>query len=52
MKRPDELAMKQIERRFKHLRPIAKDTNVPTCWTVYMRQSMVMTLRQLSKKSV
>ena len=51
MKRPDELAMKQIERRFKNLSSIAKDTNVRTGWIAYMRQAMFMTLSNLAKAS-
>ena len=51
MKRPDKLAMKQIERRLKNLRSIAKDTNVRTGWIGYMRQAMCMTLRTLAKST-
>ena len=49
MKRPDELAMKQIERRLKNLSSIAKDTNVRTGWIAYMRQAMFMTLHAYPK---
>lgn len=49
MKRPDKLAMKQIERRLENLRSIAKDTNVRTGWIAYMRQAMSMTLSTLAK---
>ena len=49
MKRPDKLAMKQIERRLKNLRSIAKDANVRTGWIAYMRQAMSMTLSTLAK---
>jgi len=49
MKRPDKLAMKQIERRLENLRSIAKDTNVRTGWIAYMRQAMSMTLSSLAK---
>jgi predicted DNA-binding mobile mystery protein A len=51
MKRPDKLAMKQIERRLKNLRSIAKDTSVRTGWIAYMRQAMFMTLSNLAKAS-
>lgn len=51
MKRPDKLAMKQIERRLKNLRSVAKDTNVRTGWIAYMRQAMFMTLSTLAKAS-
>jgi len=49
VKRPDKLAMKQIERRLKNLRSIAKDTNIRTGWIAYMRQAMSMTLSTLGK---
>lgn len=49
MKRPDKLAMKQIERRLRSLRSIAKDTAVRTGWIAYMRQAMCMTLSTLAK---
>ena len=49
MKRPDKLAMKQVERRLKNLRSIAKDANVRTGWIAYMRQAMSMTLNTLAK---
>ena len=49
MKRPDKLAMKQIERRLKNIRSIAKDANVRTGWIAYMRQAMSMTLSTLAK---
>lgn len=51
MKRPDKLAMKQIERRLKSLSSIAKDANVRTGWIAYMRQAMFMTLSNLAKAS-
>lgn len=51
MKRPDELALKQIERRFKNLSSIAKYTNVRTGWIAYIRQAMFMTLSNLAKAS-
>lgn len=51
MKRPNKLAMKQIERRLKNLSSIAKDANVRTGWIAYMRQAMVMTLSNLAKAS-
>lgn len=49
MKRPDRLAMKQIERRFKNLGPFVKDANIRTGWIAYMRQAMFMTLSNLAK---
>jgi len=51
MKRPDKLAMQQIERRLKKLGTIAKDAHVPTGWIAYMRQAMFMTLSNLAKAS-
>ena len=51
MKRPDKLAMQQIERRLNKLATIAKDAHVRTGWIAYMRQAMFMTLSNLAKAS-
>jgi len=51
LKRPDKLAMKQIERRLEKLRSISKDAHVRTGWIAYMRQAMSMTLSTLAKSA-
>ena len=49
VKPPAKLAMQQIERRLKNLRPIVKDTQIRTGWISYMREALCMTQSTLAK---